>query len=136
VSISVQGKTIAGFAPAEYRKALADAGYPAKADPARISSVTIVLLLVAMTVMVAMVYGPVASFLVELFPANIRYTALSFPYHIGAGILGGFLPFMATYLSLAVGDVFAGLWYPVVITAVTMVIGTIILPSKPALTAE
>ncbi|WP_445488957.1 MFS transporter [Rhodopseudomonas sp. RCAM05734] len=136
VSMSVQGKTIAGFAPAEYRKALADAGYPAKADPARISSVTIVLLLVAMTVMVAMVYGPVASFLVELFPANIRYTALSFPYHIGAGILGGFLPFMATYLSLAVGDVFAGLWYPVVITAVTMVIGTIVLPSKPALTAE
>jgi len=85
---------------------------------------------------VAMIYGPVASFLVELFPANIRYTALSFPYHIGAGIFGGFLPFFATYLSLAVGDVFAGLWYPVVITAVTLVVGILVLPNKPQLTRE
>ena len=94
------------------------------------------LLLVGMTIIAAMVYGPVASFLVEVFPANIRYTALSFPYHIGAGIFGGFLPFFATYLSLAVGDVFAGLWYPVVITAVTLVIGTLVLPNRPQLDRE
>lgn len=136
VSMSVQGKTIAGYAPAEYRKALTEAGYPAKADPARVSSTYIVVLLVLMTVMVAMVYGPVASFLVELFPANIRYTALSFPYHIGAGVFGGFLPFFATYLSLAVGDVFAGLWYPVTITAVVMVVGALVLPNSPALAKD
>ncbi|MCZ0734375.1 MFS transporter [Phreatobacter sp. AB_2022a] len=136
VAISVQGKTVAGFDPAGYRKALAEAGYPAAADPARVSSTLIVLLLVAMTVIAAMVYGPVASFLVEVFPANIRYTALSFPYHIGAGIFGGFLPFFATYLSLAVGDVFAGLWYPVVITSVTLIIGTLVLPNRPQLDRE
>lgn len=136
VAISVQGKTVAGFDPAGYRKALAEAGYPAAADPARVSSALIVLLLVGMTIIAAMVYGPVASFLVEVFPANIRYTALSFPYHIGAGIFGGFLPFFATYLSLAVGDVFAGLWYPVVITAVTLVIGTLVLPNRPQLDRE
>ncbi|MFX7739722.1 hypothetical protein ABTJ99_20155, partial [Acinetobacter baumannii] len=81
-------------------------------------------------------YGPVASFLVEVFPANIRYTALSFPYHIGAGIFGGFLPFFATYRSLAVGDVFAGLWYPVVICATVAVIGSIVLPNKPKLETD
>lgn len=89
-----------------------------------------------MTIIVAMIYGPVASFLVEVFPANIRYTALSFPYHIGAGIFGGFLPFFATYLSLAVGDVFAGLWYPVVICAAVAVIGSIVLPNRPKLETD
>ena len=136
VAMTVKGKTVSGYEPAAYRKALAEAGYPAQADPAKISSGYIVFLLVVMTIIVAMIYGPVASFLVEVFPANIRYTALSFPYHIGAGIFGGFLPFFATYLSLAVGDVFAGLWYPVVITAVVMVIGTIVLPNKPKLETD
>ncbi|HQS10409.1 MAG: MFS transporter [Rhizobiales bacterium 24-66-13] len=136
VAISVAGKTVQGFDPAAYRKALAEAGYPAKADPARVNTVHIVMLLVAMTLIVAMIYGPVASFLVEFFPANIRYTALSFPYHIGAGIFGGFLPFFATWLSLSVGDVFAGLWYPVVITAVVCVIGSILLPNRPTLARD
>lgn len=136
VSMTVNGRTIAGYDAAAYRKALSDAGYPVKADPAKVSSVYIVFLLVVMTVIVAMVYGPVASFLVEVFPANIRYTALSFPYHIGAGIFGGFLPFFATYLSLAVGDVFAGLWYPVVICTVVAVIGSIVLPNRPRIKAD
>ncbi|TYO65614.1 MHS family MFS transporter [Bradyrhizobium hipponense] len=136
VSMTVDGRTIAGYDAAAYRKALSDAGYPVKADPAKVSSAYIVFLLVVMTVIVAMVYGPVASFLVEVFPANIRYTALSFPYHIGAGIFGGFLPFFATYLSLAVGDVFAGLWYPVVICTVVAVIGSIVLPNRPRIEAD
>lgn len=136
VAMTVRGGTIAGYDPAAYRKALADAGYPAKADPAKVSSGHIIVLLVVMTIIVAMIYGPVASFLVEVFPANIRYTALSFPYHIGAGIFGGFLPFFATYLSLAVGDVFAGLWYPVVICATVAVIGSIVLPNKPKLETD
>lgn len=136
VAMTVKGTTIPGYDPAAYRKALADAGYPAKADPAKVSTGYIVFLLVIMTIIVAMIYGPVASFLVEVFPANIRYTALSFPYHIGAGIFGGFLPFFATYLSLAVGDVFAGLWYPVVICASVAVIGSIVLPNKPKLETD
>lgn len=130
VAISVAGTTVAGFDPAAYRQALTAAGYPAKADPAQIASGRIIALLVAMTVIVAMVYGPVASFLVEFFPARIRYTALSFPYHIGAGIFGGFLPFFATWLSLSVGDVFAGLWYPIVITSVVFVVGSLLLPNR------
>jgi MFS family permease len=136
VSMTVNGKTISGYDAAAYRKALSEAGYPAKADPAKVSSAYIVFLLVVMTVIVAMVYGPVASFLVEVFPANIRYTALSFPYHIGAGIFGGFLPFFATYLSLAVGDVFAGLWYPVVICTVVAVVGSIMLPNRPQIETD
>jgi hypothetical protein len=129
VAMTVKGQTINGFEPAAYRSALTAAGYPSKADPAQVSSGYIVFLLVLMTVMVAMVYGPVAAYLVQLFPPSIRYTALSFPYHIGAGIFGGFLPFFATYLSLSGGNVFAGLWYPVVITLVTGIIGCILLPN-------
>jgi MFS family permease len=136
IGITVAGRTVSGFNPAAYRQALTEAGYPAKADPAQISHGLIVLILVAMTIIVAMIYGPVASFLVEFFPAKIRYTALSFPYHIGAGIFGGFLPFFATWLSLSVGDIFAGLWYPIVITAVVCVIGTILLPNRPDLTHD
>lgn len=133
VAITVAGHTVPGFNPAAYRQALTDAGYPAKADPAQISKGVIIALLVAMTIIVAMIYGPVASFLVEFFPPKIRYTALSFPYHIGAGIFGGFLPFFATWLSLSVGDVFAGLWYPIVMTAVVCVIGSLLLPNHPKL---
>jgi MFS family permease len=135
VAMTVKGTTIAGYDPVAYRKALTEAGYPAKADPSKVSSAYIVFLLVVMTIIVAMIYGPVASFLVEVFPANIRYTALSFPYHIGAGIVGGFLPFFATYLSLSVGDVFAGLWYPVVICSAVAVIGSVVLPNRPRLDA-
>lgn len=129
VAMTVKGQTINGFDAKAYRAALTEAGYPAKADPEQVNKGRILLLLVLMTVVVAMVYGPVAAYLVELFPPNIRYTALSFPYHIGAGIFGGFLPFCATYLALAGGNIFAGLWYPVVITAVTGVIGSLLLPN-------
>jgi MFS family permease len=129
VAMTVKGQTINGFDAKAYRAALTEAVYPAKADPEQVNKGKILLLLVLMTVVVAMVYGPVAAYLVELFPPNIRYTALSFPYHIGAGIFGGFLPFCATYLALAGGNIFAGLWYPVVITAVTGVIGSFLLPN-------
>lgn len=136
VAITVAGRTVAGFDPAAYREALTAAGYPAKADPAQISKGWIILVLILMTIIVAMVYGPVASFLVEFFPPRIRYTALSFPYHIGAGIFGGFLPFFATWLSLSVGDVFAGLWYPIVITTAVGLIGSLLLPNRPEAARE
>jgi hypothetical protein len=130
VAMSVNGSTVEGFDAAAYTKALANAGYPPKADPERVNSVWIVTILVAMTCLVAMIYGPVAAYLVELFPPRIRYTSLSFPYHIGAGVVGGSLPFVATYLAVSGGDVFAGLWYPVVITFTVGVIGILLLPNS------
>ena len=135
VAISVGGNTVAGFDAAAYAKALADAGYPQKADPARVDSMRIVLILIAMTAMVALIYGPVAAYLVELFPARIRYTSLSFPYHIGAGVVGGSLPFVATYLAIAGGNVMTGLWYPVAITLIVGIVGALILPRSRQLAA-
>lgn len=132
IAMSVGETTVNGFDAKAYSRALTEAGYPHKADPARVDRVTIVLILILMTAVVAMVYGPVAAYLVELFPARIRYTALSFPYHIGAGIFGGLVPFTATYLAQASGNIFGGLMYPVIVTAVVGVIGSLLLPNtKP-----
>ncbi|WP_306882496.1 MFS transporter [Variovorax boronicumulans] len=132
IAMSVGGQVVNGFDPKAYGEALTKAGYPKKADPARIDRLTIIAILVLMTAMVAMVYGPVASYLVELFPARIRYTALSFPYHIGAGIFGGIVPFTATYLAQSSGNIFGGLMYPVVVTAVVGILGCILLPNTKA----
>jgi MFS family permease len=131
VAMSVNGATIEGFDAAGYADALEQAGYPQKADPERINFVRIVSILVLMTCLVAMIYGPVAAYLVELFPPRIRYTSLSFPYHIGAGAIGGSLPFVATYLAVSGGHVLSGLWYPVLITSVVGLIGCVVLPQKP-----
>lgn len=132
IAMSVGATTVNGFDRAAYARALTSAGYPDRADPARVDRATIILILVLMTAVVAMVYGPVASYLVELFPARIRYTALSFPYHIGAGIFGGIVPFTATYLAQASGDIFGGLMYPVIVTAVVGIVGTLFLPNTRA----
>ncbi|MGY2490972.1 MFS transporter [Cupriavidus sp. CP313] len=129
VAMTVGGTTIRGFDAAAYDSTLAKAGYPRKADPMQVDVTRIVLILIFMTAMVAMVYGPVASYLVELFPPHIRYTSLSFPYHIGAGVVGGSLPFLATFLSISGGNVLTGLWYPVVVTSVTAVVGALLLPN-------
>ncbi|MBB1596161.1 MFS transporter [Achromobacter sp. UMC46] len=132
IAMSVGGVTVNGFDRAGYASALTAAGYPDRADPARVDRATIILILVLMTTVVAMVYGPVASYLVELFPARIRYTALSFPYHIGAGIFGGIVPFTATYLAQASGNIFGGLMYPVAVMVVVGVIGSLFLPNTRA----
>ena len=132
IAMTVGDATVNGFDAKTYGQALSEAGYPQRADPARIDRTTIVLILVLMTAVVAMVYGPVAAYLVELFPARIRYTALSFPYHIGAGIFGGIVPFTATYLAQASGNIFGGLMYPVIVTAVVGVIGSLFLPNTRA----
>jgi hypothetical protein len=78
--------------------------------------------------LVGMVYGPMAAFMVEMFPASIRSTSLSLPYHLGVGILGGFLPFAASALVIYTGNLFAGLWYPVSIAAATALLGLFIVP--------
>lgn len=103
--------------------ALKTAGYPAKADPARIDRVKLVGLLWLLVLYVTMVYGPIAAALVEMFPARIRYTSMSLPYHVGNGWFGGFLPTTAFAMVAATGNIYYGLWYPIVVAGVTFVVG-------------
>ena len=104
-------------------EALTSAGYPAKADPARINKPLVVLLLTVLVIYVAMVYGPIAAILVEMFPTRIRYSAMSLPYHIGNGWFGGLLPTTAFAIVAQNGNIYSGLWYPVVVASITAVIG-------------
>ena len=97
------------------KKALTAVGYPDKADPASINKPMVVLILFVLVLYVTMVYGPIAALLVELFPARIRYSAMSLPYHIGNGWFGGFLPTTAFAMVAATGDIYYGLWYPIVV---------------------
>jgi len=99
------------------------AGYPAKSDPAAMNKPLVVGLLWLLVLYVTMVYGPVAAALVEMFPARIRYTSMSLPYHIGNGWFGGFLPTTAFAMVAATGNIYYGLWYPVTVAAVTFVVG-------------
>ncbi|GAA4776950.1 MFS transporter [Novosphingobium ginsenosidimutans] len=108
--------------------ALEQAGYPGKADPARIDKPRVVMILTYLVLLVTMVYGPIAALLVELFPSRIRYTSMSLPYHIGNGWFGGFLPTTAFAMVAATGDIYYGLWYPIVVAAATVVIGLLFLP--------
>ena len=112
---------------AALKAALTDAGYPEKADPARINAPMVLLILTLLVLYVTMVYGPIAAWLVELFPTRIRYTSMSLPYHIGNGWFGGFLPTIAFALVVATGNLYSGLWYPIVIALMTVVIGTLFL---------
>jgi MFS family permease len=105
--------------------ALKAAGYPPKADPAKMDKQMVVGLLALLVLYVTMVYGPIAAMLVEMFPTRIRYTSMSLPYHIANGWFGGFLPFTAFALVAATGDIYFGLWYPVVVAAFTVVIGVL-----------
>ena len=108
--------------------ALKAAGYPAKADPAQIDMPLAIAILVLLVLYVTMVYGPIAALLVELFPARIRYTSMSLPYHIGNGWFGGFLPAIAFAIVAATGNIYSGLWYPVAVAAITMAVGALFLP--------
>jgi hypothetical protein len=105
--------------------ALSAAKYPAKADSAKVQHIPLVLLLWVLVIYVTMVYGPIAAMLVELFPTKIRYTSMSLPYHIGNGWFGGFLPTTAFAIVAAKGDIYSGLWYPIIVAAMTLVIGMI-----------
>ena len=107
------------------RAALDQAGYPKAADPARINVPMVIAVLFVLVLYVTMVYGPIAAMLVEMFPTRIRYTSMSLPYHIGNGWFGGFLPTTAFAIVAATGDIYAGLWYPILIAAATVVIGMI-----------
>ena len=112
----------------EVKAALSAAGYPEKADATRINNAMLIVLLTILVIYVTMVYGPIAAWLVELFPTRIRYTSMSLPYHIGNGWFGGFLPTISFALVAATGNIYQGLWYPVIIAVMTLVIGTLFLP--------
>ena len=107
----------------EVSEALKEAGYPSKADPAKVDKLTIVAILTILVIYVTMVYGPIAAMLVELFPTRIRYTSMSLPYHIGNGWFGGLMPTIAFAMVAQNGNMYYGLWYPITIAAVTFVIG-------------
>jgi MFS family permease len=98
-------------------------GYPTKADPDQINYPMTLLLLFILVLYVTMVYGPIAAMLVEMFPTRIRYTSMSLPYHIGNGWFGGLLPTTAFALVAYKGDIYYGLWYPIVVAAMTFIIG-------------
>ena len=125
VVVRIGDTEVKGYDEAAFRKALADRGYPASADKSRINWGMTLLILWIMLIYVTMVYGPIAAFLVELFPTRIRYTSMSLPYHIGNGWFGGMLPLLATAMVAASGDIYYGLWYPIVIAAMTFVVGTL-----------
>jgi MFS family permease len=127
------GETVlTGYDEAKYKAALESHGYPMKgADKAHINYGYALLLLWILIIYVTMVYGPIAAFLVELFPAKIRYTSMSLPYHIGNGWFGGMLPLLATAMVAASGNIYRGLWYPIVVAVITLVVGAIFLREKP-----
>jgi MFS family permease len=143
-SVSIGGTTIPSYdgrpmAPAdakvrqaEFDKAMGDsvkaAGYPAKADMSKVNYPMVIFLLFVLALYVTMVYAPMAAWLVEMFPARIRYTSMSLPYHIGNGWFGGFLPTIAFAMVAATGDIYYGLWYPIIISVMTFVIGSIWMP--------
>ena len=110
---------------AELGAALTAAKYPAKADRSQMNIVMLVVLLTILVLYVTMVYAPIAAMLVEMFPTRIRYTSMSLPYHIGNGWFGGFLPTTAFAIVASTGNIYSGLWYPVVIAVVTLVIWTL-----------
>ncbi len=128
LTLFVNGGSVVGFNEAAYAAALAPAHYPAAADPAGINKFGVVVLLTILILYVTLVYGPIAAFLVELFPTRIRYTSMSLPYHIGNGWFGGFLPLIAASIAVFTGNIYAGLWYPIAIAGLTFVIGLILLP--------
>jgi MFS family permease len=130
-SVKVGDQTISATAP-DFAKQLGDAiakhGYPPSADPNEINYVMTVILLTILVIYVTLVYAPIAAWLVELFPTRIRYSGLSLPYHIGNGWFGGFLPATVFAIVAASGNIYSGLWYPIVVAAMSFVIGLIFLP--------
>lgn len=130
VALTVGKTRITGFDDKAYTAALVAAGYPDKADPAEKQPWKIILAIALMVGLSAMTYGQVAAILVEMFPARIRYTSMSIPYHIGSGYFGGFLPLISQYIVVRTGDAYAGLWYTVVVVVMAFVVSLFFLPEN------
>lgn len=130
VLATIGDTALRGFDEAEWNAVLAAKGLPASADPGAIQWPMALLILWVMMLYVTMVYGPLAAFLVEMFPAKIRYTSMSLPYHIGNGWFGGMLPLFATALAVASGDIYYGLWYPIIVALLTFAVGIAFLKDR------
>jgi MFS family permease len=131
---AVEGQTVVtkigdvelkGWKEDDYKAALKQTGYPDKFDKDALNWPMTILILVIMVIYVTMVYGPIAAFLVELFPTRIRYTSMSLPYHIGNGWFGGMLPLLATAIVATQGNIYAGLWYPIIVAIMSFVLGSL-----------
>ena len=127
VITTIGGTRIEGWDEKGVKAALKAQGYPEKADLNQVNWGMTLLILFIFLIYVTMVYGPIAAFLVELFPTRIRYTSMSLPYHIGNGWFGGMLPLTATAMVAATGDIYYGLWYPIIVAVVTLIIGALFL---------
>lgn len=123
-------KAAAADFTAKFNEAVNAAGYPTKADPEEINKPMVLAILVILVIYVTMVYGPIAALLVEMFPTRIRYTSMSLPYHIGNGWFGGLLPTTAFAMVALKGDVYYGLWYPIIVALGTFVIGTFLITEQ------
>jgi MFS family permease len=121
-------KVVKSAVEGQLKAALAAAGYPLKADPAGVNFWGLFGVMLIFVVAATALYGPMAACLVELFPTRIRYTAMAFPYNIGTGWVGGFLPFVAFAMVAARGDMYFGVWYPVAASAIALVVGLLFLP--------
>jgi MFS family permease len=128
VQVRIGDSQVQGFAPDKMKAALKAAGWPEVADSAHLNKPVVVLLLFALLLYLAMVYGPMAAFMVELFPARIRYTSLSLPFHLGAGWIGGMLSFVVSAMNVSAGDIYHGLWFPVIVSAIALVVGVLFVP--------
>lgn len=127
VVVTVGQTRLEGYDETALRSAITAAGYPTKAEPAQVNQPMVVGIIVALILIATMTYGPLAAVMVELFPTRIRYTSMSLPYHIGNGWFGGFLPTVSFALVVYTGDIYYGLWYPILVTAVSLVVGLIAL---------
>lgn len=127
VVVSIGEQRLVGYDERALRAAVTQAGYPTKADPARVNQPMVVVLILALILIATMTYGPLAAVMVELFPTRIRYTSMSLPYHIGNGWFGGFLPTVSFALVVYTGDIFYGLWYPVLVTGGSLIVGLLCL---------
>src|SRR5437660_628168 len=125
VDMLIGSTKVEGWDNAKWTAALKGAGYSATADTGKVNWFMAELILVIMVIYVTMVYGPIAAFLVELFPTRIRYTSMSLPYHIGNGWFGGLLPLLATAIVAKQGNIYAGLWYPIIVSVLTVVVGAL-----------
>jgi hypothetical protein len=123
VNLKINNTTVEGWNAANWTAAFKTAGYPAKADLSKVNWIMAEIVLIIMVIYVTMVYGPIAAFLVEMFPTKIRYTSMSLPYHIGNGWFGGMLPLLATAVVAATGDIYDGLWYPIGVAVMTVFVG-------------
>jgi len=130
VVTTIGGTAIEGWNEQAVKDALKAQGYPEKADTSKVNYPMTLLILFIFLIYVTMVYGPIAAFLVELFPTRIRYTSMSLPYHIGNGWFGGMLPLTATAMVALKGDIYYGLWYPVIVAGTSFVIGLLFLRDR------